>query len=234
MYGMVPVVIPPLALDVPLPIERTPVQQATDLRYLGDLAARHAYVFHVTAGPLPGMNTAYWGPPIRIGIPQRALTVDMGPHTNVDTISVQHDADAAVTLQGTVQDRRSNARLPVLTFAGTRPPLALTSPLLDPLMRRVERFRAESGLDAAQALAQAQARTDASMDTVTVEGELDAARYGGALRARSLVGLRGMGLSYDGLYYVKKVVHQLAAGRYTQKFTLVREGTGSTVPVVLP
>ncbi|MCU0627110.1 MAG: hypothetical protein MUF21_11600, partial [Gemmatimonadaceae bacterium] len=119
-------------------------------------------------------------------------------------------------------------------FAGTRPPLALTSPLLDPLMRRVERFRAESGLDAAQALAQAQARTDASMDTVTVEGELDAARYGGALRARSLVGLRGMGLSYDGLYYVKKVVHQLKAGRYTQKFTLVREGTGSTVPVVLP
>jgi hypothetical protein len=36
-YGLIPMVIPPPALDIPLPIERTPVQQATDLNYLKEL-----------------------------------------------------------------------------------------------------------------------------------------------------------------------------------------------------
>ena len=38
------------------------------------MAARHGYVFYISPGPLPGMNTGYWGPPIRIGVPQPAIT----------------------------------------------------------------------------------------------------------------------------------------------------------------
>jgi hypothetical protein len=233
-YGMIPVVIPPLSLDVPLPVERTPVQQATDLGYLSEIASRHAYVFYVVPGPVLGTNTAYWGPPIRVGVPQRALTVDMGPATNVESINFENNATEAVTVQGQVQDRRSNQRIPVMTLLSTRPPLALNSPLLNPQTRRIERFRAESGQDTGQAMAQAQARTERSMDTVKVEGELNSAKYGAPLRARGLVGLRGAGFSYDGLYYVKKVTHHLQQGQYRQKFTLAREGTGSTVPLVLP
>ena len=30
-YGLIPVVIPPVVIDPPIPIERTPVQQGTDL-----------------------------------------------------------------------------------------------------------------------------------------------------------------------------------------------------------
>jgi hypothetical protein len=83
-------------------------------------------------------------------------------------------------------------------------------------------------------MAQAQARTDATTDTVKVEGDLNTAKYGLPLQARGLVGLRGVGYSYDGLYYVKKVTHHLQTGQYKQKFTLTREGTGSTVPMVVP
>jgi hypothetical protein len=54
------------------------------------------------------------------------------------------------------------------------------------------------------------------------------------LRARQLVGLRGAGYLHDGLYYVKRVTHSLSTGRYTQSFTLTREGVGSTVPEVSP
>ena len=54
------------------------------------------------------------------------------------------------------------------------------------------------------------------------------------LRARRLVGVRGAGLSYDGLYYVRRVTHRLERGRYTQCFSLSREGTGPTLPVVVP
>ena len=51
---------------------------------LREMAARYGYVFYITPGPAPMTNTAYWGPPIRAGIPQRALSVNMGPETNVE------------------------------------------------------------------------------------------------------------------------------------------------------
>ena len=78
-----------------------------------------------------------------------------------------------------------------------------------------------------------QAAVDAGADAVVGEGELDGARYGAVLRPRGLVGLRGAGWSYDGLWYVRQVVHQLAPGSYRQKFTIAREGYGSTVPAVI-
>ena len=39
--GLIPVVIPPPTVDIPLPTERTPVQQETDLQYLQDLSLIH-------------------------------------------------------------------------------------------------------------------------------------------------------------------------------------------------
>ncbi len=233
-YGLIPLVIPPLTLDVPLPVERTPVQRATDLAYLTEIAGRHAYIFFIIPGPVIGVNTAYWGPPIRTTPPQRALTVNMGPDTNVDSIQFERTPAEATTVQGSVQDRTTNQRLPVMSFLTTRPPLAINSPLLDRALTRTETFGGRSGQNAQQAMAEAQARTDQSMDTVKVEGELNTAAYGLPLIARGLVGLRGVGFSYDGLYYVKQVTHVIHAGSYKQKFTLTREGTGSTVPVVVP
>jgi hypothetical protein len=233
-YGLIPLVIPPVSFDVPIPVERTPVQRATDLAYLKELAEKHAYTFFVIPGPLTGTNTAYWGPPIRVGIPQKALTVDMGPETNVDALQIERSPVEATTVQGSVQDRRTNQRVPVLSFLTTRPPLALNNPLLDRALTRTQVFGGRSGQDAQQAMALAQSETDASLDTVKVEGELNTGKYGLPLMARGLVGMRGAGFSYDGLYYVKKVTHTIKMGEYTQKFTLTREGTGSTVPVVLP
>jgi hypothetical protein len=72
--------------------------------------------------------------------------------------------------------------------------------------------------------------TDRAADkSVTVTGELDAVRYGSVLKIRQLVGLRGVGTRYDGLYYVKRVSHRLRPGEYKQSFTLTREGVGATV-----
>ena len=231
-YGLIPAIIPPLSLDLPLPIERIPVQQATDLAYLREIAARFAYVFYVAPGPVPLTNMAYWGPPVRIGVPQSALTVNMGPQTNVSNLNFQNDSLSATTVAGQVQDRTTNQSQPVQARISTRPPLAAQPALMS--FARSTLFRAESGLSAAQAIARAQATTDASTDVVTVEGELDTGRYGGILQARGLVGLRGAGYSYDGFYYVKKVKHALSRDGYKQQFTLTREGLGSTTPVVIP
>jgi hypothetical protein len=233
-FGLIPLVIPPPSVDVPIPVERTPVQQTTDLKYLVELAERFAYVFYVVPGPLPATNTAYWGPPIRIGIPQPALTVDMGAATNVESINFQYDGLKATRIAGSVQDRQSNQRIPVQTFLSTRPPLAALPALMNVDFIREKVFRAEAGLNVAQAMAQAQAETEQSTDVVTAEGEVNAVRYGHLLQARGLVGLRGAGYSYDGLYYVKQVATSIRKGEVRQKFTLTREGLGSTVPVVIP
>jgi hypothetical protein len=48
------------------------------------------------------------------------------------------------------------------------------------------------------------------------------------------VGVRGVGLSYGGNYYVRSVKHVIARNAYTQHFTISREGTGTLLPVVRP
>jgi len=231
-YGLVPVVIPPAAVDVPLPAERVPVQQGTDLDYLTRLAERNAYVFYVTPGPAPFVNMAYWGPPKRAGVPQPALSINMGPETNVDSLSFSTGALQPTLVDGQLRDRLSNQTLPVRTFASTRLPLAAQPAwLVNRPNVRTTQLRA-SGLSAVQAFARAQAITDESTDVVVAEGEMDGLRYGSVLQAGGVVGVRGAGLAHDGLYYVKRVSHSLSKESYRQKFTLTREGTGSLTPVV--
>ncbi len=234
-HGLIPLVIPPLAIDPPVPVERIPVQQGTDYEYLQQMAGRHGYVFFITPGPAPMTSVAYWGPPPRLSVPQRALSVDMGAETNVEQISFSSNSQAPVLVEGQVQDRLTNEAIPVRTLASTRVPL-VAEPAWQTQQPQVRRrqFR-ESGLSGTQAYGRAQAETDASVDqTVTANGELDALRYGGILQARGLVGLRGVGWRHDGLYYVKSVTHTVAIGQYKQRFSLAREGWGSLTPVVLP
>jgi hypothetical protein len=233
-FGMVPMVIPPISVDLPLPIERTPVQRGSDRSYLDQMAQRYGYVFYVTPGPAPLTNVAYWGPPIRVGIPQRALSTDLGAETNVESLNFQHNAQEPTLVEGEVQDRRTNQKMPVRSFASTRVPLA-SQP--DWLVQRMNLRRVQlqsSGMSVTEAYARAQGMTDASTDTVTAEGELDALRYGDLLRARGVVGLRGAGYSHDGMYYVKRVTHTISRGSYKQRFTLTREGLGALLPVVRP
>jgi hypothetical protein len=232
-YGLVPIVIPPVAMDIPLPVERIPVQRGTDLNYLKEMAGRHGYVFYVTPGPAPFVNTAYWGPPVRVGLPQPALSCNLGAETNVTSINFTNNGLAPTLVSGQVQDRQTNQTVPVQTFVSTRPPLSVQPAVLanQPNVRTT-RFQG-SGLNIAQSFGQAQAQTDTSIDdVVTATGELDAVRYGAMLQARSLVGLRGVGFTYDGFYYVKSVTHNITRGDYKQSFTLTREGAGAISPVV--
>lgn len=233
-YGLIPMVIPPPAIDIPLPIERTPVQQGTDLAYLQAMAGRFGYVFYVLPGPAPLTNTAYWGPPVRVGLPQKAISINMGPNSNAEVPSFRYDALATAFVEGQVQDRMANQTLPVRTFASTRLPLASQPAWATQPHTRRRQFR-QSGLNTMQAFTRAQAETDASTDRVVeVSGTLDAARYEAILQPRGLVGLRGAGYSYDGLYYVQSVTHTISRDEYRQSFVLRREGLGAITPLVRP
>lgn len=236
-YGLIPAVMPPPMIDPPLPIERTPVQVDTDLGFLRRMAARHGYVFYISPGPAPLTNLAWWGPPKRFDLPQPALTVNAGAETNVDSIQFHYSALEQTVFSGKVQDRQLNQSLPYQTFATLRlPPLAALPAVVAQLPHvRKQILEDDGGLTYTQAFARAQGRTDASADNVlTASGELNALRYGSLLQSRSIVGMRGVGYLHDGLYYVKRVSHNIRRGEYKQRFTLTREGFGSTVPAVLP
>jgi hypothetical protein len=235
-FGLIPMIIPPQVIDPPIPVERVPVQQDTDLEYLNRMAARHGYTFYINPGPAPLTNTAYWGPPQRLGVPQRALSVNMGPQTNVDSINFQYNALAPAIVSDSVQDRRTNQRVPVRTFISTRPPLVSQPALPFNLPNvRTSLLENQGALDVMQAMSRAQALTDKSVDAVaTASGELDALRYGDILQPRGLVGLRGAGYNHDGFYYVKSVTHTISKGQYKQRFSLTREGQGALAPMVIP
>lgn len=200
-------------------------------------------------------------PPYRAGPPQKAITFNSGPETNASSVSFTYNALSPTLIIGTIQDSRTNVSVPVITSPlGQRVPLASQPAIIfnQPNVRvsllpttpqqarratsagggTAEEFpeaRTASGTEVAEAIMRAQATTDASTDNVVnVSGELNALEYGDILLARGLVGLRGVGYSYGGNYYVKSVSHEISKGEYKQRFTLTREGTGSLTPFVMP
>ncbi len=238
-YGMIPKVIPPVSFDVPIPIERIPVQRATDLQYIKQMAERFNYTFYVTPGPVPLTNTAYWGPRIRVGVPQPALSVNLGSETNVESINFAYDGLKPRIIKGKFQDRQTNKKLPVLGLISTIIPIVPFPALLvnypNAEMKLPDPSEDLGGKNTLQATARAIAKVNESAEeVVSASGVLDAARYGNILHPRGLVGLRGAGFNNDGLYYVKSVTHSIKRGEYKQRFTLTREGYGSITPVVRP
>ena len=232
IYGIVPLTIPEMFPDIEPPITRIPVQTSTDLSYIEHLARKNGYVFYLEPGPLPGMNLAYWGPEIRIGIPQSALNVGMDAHTNVDLLSFSFDGLSRRQLAVTIQEpnTRIGISIPVPDLNIFQPPLALRqAPSL-----RTEPLRDVAKLNPIKATARALAASVQSSDAVSGSGALDVVRYGHLLKARGLVGVRGAGAAYDGLYYVKSVTTNLKKGELKQNFSLSRNGLISITPRVIP
>ena len=213
--------------------ERIPVQQDTDLGYVKMLAERYAYVFYLT--PRRNLeNEAYWGPPKRRQRQiQPALTAHMNAFTNLNSISLQNNGLSATKVLGKLQDRRTNRISKVQVEESDRPSLAARSPLgrgpSSQSHTRIRQFR-QSGRTTTQTAARTQAMVNRSTeDVVSLTGEVDTDRYGHLLQIRKLVGVRGIGELYDGLYYVKTVTHKIQKGDYKQSFTITRDGIGSTV-----
>jgi len=226
VFGVVPITIPPIFIDVPIPIEEIPSQQGTDLAYVKQLASQNGYVFYVEPGPLPGSSIAYWGPDIRIPIPQPALNINMDAHTNVESLSFSLDGLAKKITVMTILDpvtKKIPIPVPVPNISVLRPPLGarLTPPA------KVEFYEYGTKLRITQALARALGISFAASDAISASGSLDVLRYGQVLRSRMLVGVRGAGQAYDGLYYVNNVTHNIKRGEYKQSFNLSRDGLGS-------
>jgi hypothetical protein len=229
-FGVIPLTIPSVVEDIPIPIERIPRQQGSDYAYVKKLAHEAGYVFYIDPGPLPGTSRAYWGPEIKVGTPQPALNTDMDAHTNVESLSFSFDKDAKELPVVFIQNQQTKVPIPIPIpdITPLNPPLGVVPPL-PPRITFLNDTAKQSPLSAVMTgLAYASQHADA----VTGTGSLNVVRYGRILKARQLVGVRGAGAAFDGLYYVKTVTHAISHGDYKQNFTLVRNGLLSTVPRV--
>lgn len=229
-FGVIPQVIPAVVDEPPIPTERIPQQWGTDLQYIRRLARDVGYVFYIEPGPVPGMSRAYWGPEIRIGAPQPALTTGMDAVSNVDQISFHLDREAKSIPVVYFHDAQTHLSigLPIPDITPMNPPLGL----IPPLPPKIEHLSDTGHLTPGQALMQGLAYVAQHSDSVFGSGTLDVARYGRVLKSRSLVGVRGAGLPYDGLHYVSNVTHDIQRGSYKQSFSLARNGLFPTVPAV--
>lgn len=228
--GIVPQVIPSVLVDIPIPTEQIPTQQGTDLSYINSLADEVGYVFYVEPGPMPGQSIAYWGPEIKVGAPQPALNINMDAHTNVESLDFAFDGESATLPIVMIQNKETKAiiGIPVPPITPLNPPLGL----VPPIPKNIEYQDYTAKYSPIRAALVGITKASKTADIVTANGTLDVTRYGRILKARQLVGVRGAGLAYDGLYYVKTVKHEIKRGEYKQSFTLTRNGLISTLPNV--
>jgi hypothetical protein len=227
--GVTPQVVQSQMRDTPSADEHVPRHQGKDLGYLRMLADQVGHVFYLDPGPSIGQSVAYWGPEIRSGPPQPPLSVNFGVQTNVESLTFAFDSESASKAQGFVQDPDSKESAPVSgDDPGGSPRLGAAAPLRKRDQPRHEMAKFTPGR-AAQAQKAATARSEHG---VTGTGKLDVLRYGRVLKPRRLVGARGGGTGFDGIYHVRSVTHHIARGSYTQDFTLVRNGLVSTVDVL--
>nr|WP_218281458.1 hypothetical protein [Pseudomonas sp. RW407] len=229
-FGIIPLPIPALFPDVPIPIERIPAQQGTDLAYVRQLAEEVGHVFYIEPGEVPLTSIAYFGPEIKVGPPQPALNVDMDAHTNVESLNFSFDPTKGVLPVVYIQNPQTRAPIPIPipNLNPLQPPLgALPAPIAN-----LKMMKDTAKLNPMQAISAGLAEAKKSQDAVSASGSLDVLRYGRVLRARRLVGVRGAGVAYDGLYYVSSVTSTLARGKFTQSFQLTRNGLVSITPRV--
>lgn len=231
-FGIVPIVIPSFILDIRTINEGFDSQTGTHLERLRYLADANGFVFYVEPGPLPGQSIAYMGPNIRVPVPQPALSINMDAHTNVESMSFSLDGLAKETMVVTVLDpitKKIPIPLPIPNISIFQPPLGArpTPPA------KIKFTNDVAGVGVQRALKTVLGRLlKGSANAITVSGSLDVLRYGHVLRSKALVGVRGAGIAYDGLYYVDSVTHNIKRGEFKQSFQLSRDGLISLTPKV--
>ena len=172
------------------------------------------------------------------GVPQPALNVNMDAHTNVESLNFTYDGLSKTLYILVIQNLLSKVPIPIPIpdITPLNPPLGAKPPL--PLHVKLITNEPDQNGTAKYTPVQAaiigMTKAAKGSEVISGSGSLDVLRYGRVLKSRQLVGVRGAGFAYDGLYYVKSVTHNIKHGEYKQSFSLSRNAlipTTSAVPV---
>ncbi|MEZ4450426.1 MAG: hypothetical protein R3B09_13185 [Nannocystaceae bacterium] len=227
-FGVIPAVTPPLLQERADPLKKTAAQKGTDYAHIRDLARQVGHVFHLRPGPLPGQSLAYWGPEVRLGEPQPALSVDLGHASNVDAITFTHALTQPTLPRVTIQADGKSVSVPL-------PPVNPLRPLLGrapPTPARVSRVADVAGVGVSAAILRGLRDGAEAAESVSAEANVDVHRYGEVIYPRDLIAIRGAAAPYNGLYCVTRVSTELKRGACTQRLSCARAGLFSSTPAV--
>jgi phage protein D len=208
--------------------DHTLMQRGTDIQFLHQLADRNGFECFVAMND-SGDVEGHFHPPKHDAQPQGTLTVNMGSATNVNAFRAKFDMLGPATAKAATLDpddkssqkgqaddaTQADGMGDQATVPADRPRTVLLSQLGMAQAGEVQRF--------------AQSVVDRSSWSIVAEGEVNTVAYGGTLKAKLPVMVRGVGQQFSGRYYVERVLHQIGSdGTYVQKFTLRRNATGLT------
>lgn len=224
-FGIIPVIVPSVLIDIPNPLMLIPAQSGTDLEYIEQLAHTVGYTFFVQPGPSPGANLAYWGPMLRTQIPflpqPDPIAIDWDGRSNVESLQFGFDGFQKTLWVILIQASTLlpvPIPIPVPDVNPLSPPLGRKSPV--PL--KVSPIRGLAKYNPIQAAGIALGQAAESANIIKGQGSLDVLRYGAILPARTVIEVRGAGITYDGKYFVESTSHTIKPGSYKQNFTLTR------------
>lgn len=215
----------------------TIIQRETDIQFLKRLARRNGFECFVRN------TTGYFRLPDLNGKPQKILSVQFGPESNLSYFRTGIDALKLKNVEMHQLDLQTKEHRDVIVDMGQQKQLGMT-PASDLYSVEVEpskvymKHTIANGQPAMQALCQAQ--FDESEWMVQGEGEIMGGIYQDVLKARELVTIKGAGKTFSGIYYVTKVRHSFSDNGYIQHFNVKRNalnpdgtedfGSGGSLP----
>ena len=204
------------------------MQRGSDIQFLQRLADRNGYECFVEtngAGDVEG----HFHPPKREAKPQGTLTVNMGAATNVDRFRARFDMLGPVKAKARTIDPDDASAQDGQADEGTQSEGMGDTPSVPADRPRRVLLSQLAMAQAGEAQRYAQAVVDRSSWSIVAEGELNTVAYGGVLKAKQPVMVRGVGRQFSGRYYVERVLHVIGGdGSYIQRFTLRRSAVGLT------
>lgn len=207
--------------------DQTMIQRGTDIQFLQELAKRNGFEVYVETNGLTGVVEGHFHAP-RLNLPpQGVLSVNMRDATNVNSFNARFDMLRPTTVQSANLDAESGEDQETEVSSSKRTSLGQQPTLNCEKQRRV--LPSGTGLvRTGEQQANAQALADESAMAITADGELNTVAYGGVLRAKRPILVRGAGDQFSGTYYVERVNHILTTESYRQTFSLRRNALGLT------
>jgi phage protein D len=208
--------------------DHTLMQRGTDIQFLHHLAERNGYECFVELND-SGEVEGHFHKPKHDAQPQGTLTASMGSATNVSKFRARFDMLGPTVAKGqTIDTDDASAQDSQVDDSSQAEGMGETPSVPADRPRKV--LLSQLGMaQAGEVKRYAQATVDKSSWSVVAEGELDTLSYGGVLKAKQPVMVRGVGRQFSGRYYVERVLHViLSDGSYQQRFSLRRNATGLT------
>ena len=77
------------------------------------------------------MSVAYWGPEIKVGAPQKALSINMDAATNIESVSCSFNSQGRVMPIVYIQNQQTHVPIPIPIpdITPLNPPLGLIPPI---------------------------------------------------------------------------------------------------------